>query len=174
MTEQDKDQLLDQAIAGLPRELLPEQDLWLQLEPQLQQRSKKPFRFAGVNRAWAAAVVTGLLGVLIWRSMLIPENGTSLPDQSTAGEWIPAEQLIVEEYETIKAQKLGDIGRVSEDYGDWKYQLAVWDEAIGQVHEALQYYPNDPALWSQIQGLYQQQLGYLQQISAIDVNEFSL
>ena len=173
-TDQDRDQQLDKAIAGLPRELLPEQDLWLQLEPRLKPRSNRFPRFGGMSQAFAAAAVVALVGALLWRTVLIPDNNGTLPVAGSGDiEWVVAERVMVEEYESIKAEKLAGVGRVSNDYGDWTYQLAVWDEAIGQVRGALQYYPNEPVLMSQMQGLYQQQLAYLQQISAVDTNEFS-
>lgn len=55
-----------------------------------------------------------------------------------------------------------------ETFGDWRYQLTTWERAIDQVSSALDYYPDDPQLLSQMQGLYEQQLGYLRLIGRVD------
>lgn len=168
------DKELDQAIAKLPKELMPERDLWLQLEPQLQAHPAASRRWGGVSQAWVAAAVFAVAGMLVWRVMLVPgEEGVEIAGNDFDRGYITAQQSVIEEYETIKAEKLGNIGRVSEYLGDWQYQLAVWDQAIGQVSEALTYYPDEPQLLSQMSGLYQQQLNYLQMVSVVDVNEYS-
>jgi hypothetical protein len=172
--EQQTEKQLDQAIAKLPRELLPEQDLWLQLEPQLTPRSAARRGLGLVSRPWAAAAALVVAVVLAWRVLLIPDNGgTQIAGNDFGNGYVASHQTVIEEFETIKAETLGNVGTVSEYFGDWHYQMAVWDQAIEQVRDALEYYPDEPLLLSQMSGLYQQQLNYLQMVSVVDTNEYS-
>ena len=50
---------------------------------------------------------------------------------------------------------------VAEGFDNWHQQLVIWDQAIAQVRRALQFYPDEPQLLSQLQQLYQQQLAYI-------------
>lgn len=172
------EQQLDQAISELAREFKPSRDLWADIEPALQDRPA-PARWyqAATARRWAAVLALALVGTLWWSRMDIPQPGQVSPDasiatsgQSSVMQQLPAEVLIVSSYEQIKAQQLGELAYVSPDVGDWQYQLSVWDQAISQVRGALQYYPEEPFLLAQMQGLYQQQLEYLQTISAVEPN----
>jgi hypothetical protein len=175
-TDQEMDKQLDQAIAKLPKELMPEQDLWLQLEPRLQNHSDGRQGWAGISQALAAVAVFAVAGMLAWRVLLIPgsgDDGIQIAGDNVDYGHITGQQAVIEEYEKIKAEKLGNVGLVSEYFGDWRYQLAVWDQAIGQVRDALEYYPDEPQLLSQMSGLYQQQLNYLQMVSVVDINEYS-
>ncbi len=174
--EQKADKHLDRAIAELPRELMPERDLWLQLEPKLQARPAPARHWIRIriSQALAAAAVFAVAGILAWRVFLVPDEfGPLLTEFGSDREYVAAHQSLMEEFESIKAEKLSNVGRVSESFGDWHYQLAVWDQAIDQVREALVYYPNEPQLLSQMSGLYQQQLSYLQMVSVVDTNEYS-
>lgn len=168
---------LDQALSRLPREIAPPQDLWAGIEARLPPREQPRswWQQQPVQR-WAAVFAIALVGALWWNQT--PETGWAPADQvalqpisGTAEiELLAPEQQIIASYEQVKAQQLGDLGVVSPDVGDWRYQLAVWDQAITQVQSALTYYPDEPFLLAQMQGLYQQQLDYLQLISALDAD----
>ncbi len=171
------DEQLDQALSRLPREIAPPQDLWAGIEAQLvpRQPSLRWWQQQPVQR-WAAVFALALVGVLWWNQS--PDT-TPLPSDSIALQpgvdnseqvLIAPEQQIIASYEQVKAQQLGELGMVSPDVGDWRYQMAVWDQAITQVQGALTYYPDEPFLLAQMQGLYQQQLEYLQLISALDAD----
>src|SRR5690606_36471900 len=158
------DDQLDQALSRLPREITPPQDLWAGIEARLEDR--QPKRWLQQPQRWAAVLALALAGVLWWSQTL----DSPIVSEIAMSELEPAQQIIVS-YEQVKAQQLATIGAVSDDVGDWRYQLAVWDQAIGQVQTALTYYPDEPFLLAQMHDLYQQQLDYLQLISALAVND---
>lgn len=171
------DQQLDQALSRLPREIAPPQDLWAGIEAQLvpRQRPRRWWQQQPVQR-WAAGFAIVLLGALWWNPSpeLAPVPADNMAWQPQADPaalvLIAPEQQIIASYEQAKAEQLGEMGVVSPDVGDWRYQMAIWDQAITQVQGALAYYPDEPFLLAQMQGLYQQQLEYLQLISALDAD----
>lgn len=174
------EQQLDQAISQLAREMTPSRDLWAAIEPELQDRQAPVpdagwFRSANTQR-WAAVLALALVGTVWWSQMDLPQPGQVIPDAVVAitephrDEMLPADAQIVASFEQIKAQQFGTMEYISPDVGDWQYQLTVWDQAISQVRGALEYYPEEPFLLAQMQGLYQQQLEYLQTISGLDNN----
>lgn len=172
------EQELDQAISELAREIKPQRDLWLAIEPQLQDRQAAvPWYRAIKTQRWAAVLALALVGTLWWSQLNLPQPGELVSDSTVASidpgdnnTQLPADVQIFASFEQIKAQQLSELDYISSDAGDWQYQLAVWDQAITQVRGALEYYPEEPFLLAQMQGLYQQQLEYLQTISALDIN----
>lgn len=169
---------LDQAISQLTREIKPSRDLWATIEPQLQARQTPVRWYRALNtQRWAAVLALALVGTLWWSQMDLPQPGQVIPDAVVATTGLnntwdqqPADAWIIASFEEIKAQQLSELEYVNPDVGDWQYQLAVWDQAISQVRGALEYYPEEPFLLAQMQGLYQQQLEYLGTISALDTN----
>ena len=172
------EQQLDQAISELPRGITPQRDLWAAIEPALQDRAAESWYRAVNGRRWAAVAALALVGTLWWTQMDMPQPGQVIPETLTVSTDqhadlppLPADVQIIASFEQIKAQQLSELVYVNPDVGDWQYQLAVWDQAILQVRGALEYYPEEPFLLAQMQGLYQQQLEYLQTISALDNNQ---
>lgn len=171
MADKDKqrfsEQRLDEAIGQLPREIMPERDLWAQMQHRLPEREKihtSVFRKI-YGQHLTALLVLSLAGLLGWRLMLLPEteslNDHALNEQS-------AETSLVETFEQYKANQLADVQPINEQFGNWQQQLNIWDDAIGQVRMALSFYPDEPVLVSQLGSLYQQQMNYLQLISSVD------
>lgn len=164
---------LDQLTAALPREIEPEQDLWPTLEARLpERRSVKKLQMSRLNRMLAMAAALALVVVVGWRVMLMPDGGSvpvAINETATPGaNVVPAQYELVRQFETIKAEQLAQISPHSETFGDWQYQMVSWDQAIDQVSGALEYYPDDPRLLAQMQGLYEQQLDYLRLIGRVD------
>ncbi|ALO44978.1 hypothetical protein [Pseudohongiella spirulinae] len=154
---------LDRQIAQMRREIQPERDLWQQIESRLpEQRQGAGFRWLGSAAAIAAVVTFAASGLLAWRLQLMPGWF----------EMQPASVRIVQQYEQQKAQQLGELGPVSEYFGNWRYQLAVWDQAIWQVQSAMDDNPDDPVLIGQMESLYRQQLGYIQTIASVDIYDY--
>ena len=147
------EQQLDQAIAGLNTEQMPERDLWPDIASRLPERQtvKPPLGY------WASAAALLLVGLIGWQLAILPP-----PNQSTAA--MPsAELMLLQVYEQQKAQQLGQVSAIAEGFDNWQQQLQIWDQAIAQVRLALQFYPDEPQLLAQLQNLYQQQLSYIQQ-----------
>lgn len=172
------EQQLDQAISQLTREIQPSRDLWAAIEPALQDRPQPARWYGGAKtQRWAAVIALALVGTLWWSQINLPQPGQVVPSVTIAGtetqtatDVLPADAQIMASFEQIKAQQLRELEYINPDAGDWQYQLAVWDQAISQVRGALEFYPEEPFLLAQMQGLYQQQVEYLNTISALDTN----
>lgn len=165
------DTQLDQLLDRLPREMTPRRDLWADIESQLGDQhspavetAQRERHFFTANR-WAAVFALALIGGLWWSDMGIDPSVNIEPFAQ-----VPTDQQIAATYEAIKAQQMSNFGQISPEFGNWQYQLAVWDQAISEVQGALNYYPEEPALLAQMQGIYQQQVDYLQLVSSIDTN----
>jgi hypothetical protein len=148
------EQQLDQAINRLTQQITPQCDLWPELESRLTARSTadKPPRWQ-----WATAAMLGLVSLIGWQLALLPAapggNQANMPT---------AELMLLQVYEQQKATQLSQVVAVSEGFDNWQQQLAHWDQAIAQVRQALQFYPDEPQLLAQLQSLYQQQLSFIQ------------
>jgi len=174
------DRQLDQLIESLPREITPRRDLWAAIEPRLDQqpapvtRSRHMTRLFAPASRWAAVLAVAVLGALWWSEIGIdPVMRVAQPTMEPALngqalQQVPADQQIAAVYAAIKSELLSGLGLVSDDFGDWQYQLTIWDQAISDVRNALNYYPEEPALLAQMEGIYQQQIEYLQWLGELD------
>jgi len=174
------DTQLDELIDSLPREIMPRHDLWAGIEARLDEQAmtaihnRQPARFFAHTGRWAAVLAVAVLGALWWSEIGIdPAVRLELPAMTTAqnGEAhgpVSADQQIAAVYSAIKSELMSSIGLVSTDFGDWQYQLTIWDQAISEVRNALNYHPDEPALLAQLEGIYQQQLEYLRWVGAFD------
>ena len=148
------EQQLDKAISALSTELMPERDLWADIEAKLTERSGAA---KTVRKYWETAAMLGLATLLSWQLALFPgmqsNNLASMPN---------TELMLLQVYETQKAHQLGQAVGIAEGFDNWRQQIQVWDQAIAQVRRALQLYPDEPQLLAQLQSLYEQQLAYLQ------------
>lgn len=147
------EQQLDQAIAGLNTEQMPERDLWPDIASRLPERqvAKPPLGY------WASAAALLLVGLIGWQLAILP------PPNQSAAAMPSAELMLLQVYEQQKAQQLGQVSAIAEGFDNWQQQLQIWDQAIAQVRLALQFYPDEPQLLAQLQNLYQQQLSFIQQ-----------
>ncbi|MDP2713722.1 hypothetical protein [Rheinheimera sp.] len=145
---------LDQAINRLTQQIAPQRDLWPELESRLAARStpEKPPLWQ-----WATAAMLGLVSLIGWQLALLPDANNKQANMPTA------ELMLLQVYEQQKASQLSQVVAVSEGFDNWQQQLHIWDQAIAQVRQALQFYPDEPQLLAQLQSLYQQQLSFIQQ-----------
>ena len=172
------DKQLDQLIESLPREITPGRDLWAAIEPRLDQRpaheNRSPQGWLAPARRWAAVLAVAVLGVLWWSgigidtALRVAQPAMEPAHNGQAIEQVPADQQIAAVYTAIKAELLSSVGLVSADFGDWQYQLTLWDQALSEVRDALNYYPEEPALLAQMEGIYQQQIEYLQWVGTLE------
>lgn len=160
--EEYTEQHLDEAIARLPRDIMPEHELWSRLEQRLPERGETAATAHGGRSRyrWAAVLVLGLAGLLGWRLLLLP--ATQSPDPSIVTRQ-PVEQ---------EAGWMAGVGQISEPFDHWQRNLAVWDEAIARVNTGLEYYPDEPVLLAQRESLYEQQRSYLQLVSAVETSYY--
>lgn len=144
------EQQLGQALQQLKRDIQPDRDLWpaiaAKLTPHAPQRRL-------IHLASAAALL--LVVLLGWQVAILPgpaQRAAALPS---------AELMLLQVYEQQKARQLGQIVAIAEGFDNWQQQLTIWDQAIAQVRQALQIYPDEPQLLAQLKLLYQQQLAYI-------------
>lgn len=139
---------LDSLLTKLPAEITPERDLW----PEITQRlTKQPS-----NRSWmwlSAVAASLIVAVLIWQPFS-PEPVTRLAQ-------------LEQQYQQQLQQRLAAITAVNTAYGDWQWQLSIWQDAINQVHFVLRMYPEDRFLQQKLLTLYQQQLDYLTHLTEL-------
>lgn len=153
-SDESRDEALDRAVRALPRELAPERDLWPALAARLPARRQQRWRRqAGL---WAAAAMLGAL----WLATLpapvpAPEQASSPMSDLAAG--VPVDALLRSVYESEQAAQLATLS------APVLPALAVWDDAIRQVHDALRFYPDDAYLLDQLDRLYRQRLQALQE-----------
>jgi len=174
------DRQLDHLIESLPREITPGRDLWAAIEPRLDKQqatvtgTRQMTRLLAPASRWAAVLAVAVLGALWWNGIGIdPALRVARPamepaDNGQALELVPADQQIAAVYAAIKSELMSSVGLVSADFGDWQYQLTIWDQALSEVRDALSYYPEEPALLAQMEGIYQQQIEYLQWVGELD------
>ncbi len=146
------DQQLDDAIANLNRELTAERDLWPDLVGRLPERAPAKRQLG----YWASAAAIALVGLIGWQLAMLP------PAVPHSAAMPTTELMLLQLYEQQKAQQLSQVTFVAEGFDNWQQQLQIWDQAIAQVRQALQFYPDEPQLLAQLQSLYQQQLSYIQ------------
>lgn len=147
---------LDNLLATLPQEIEPPADLWPQLAQQLPARPKKRAVF-WLPTSIAAAVA--LLLVTWWQPVnLAPETANLAQLQQS--------------YQQQLSHQLASLEYIDPAFGDWQWQLALWEQAINHVHVALGFYPDDANLQHQLLDLYQQQLDYVSMIAVVSSHTY--
>lgn len=141
---------LDNLLANVPATIMPERDLWPQLAKKLPKRSIM------FSKSWLSG---GLAASLALFTLLWWHNS----DHSPAVSLTQLEQ----QYQQQLTQKLAGIEHINEAYGDWQWQLAMWQQAITQVQQTLGFYPEDTNLQQQLLSLYQQQLDYISMLTDV-------
>jgi hypothetical protein len=161
------EQQFAQTLSQLDSNIQPERDLWpdiaARLEPQHQHKPEYAAAPTATQdkrtglRHWASAAALVLVTLIGWQLVIAPEPATRATTMPTA------ELMLLQVYEQQKARQLAQMVAVAEGFDNWQQQLQIWDQAIAQVRQALQIYPDEPQLLAQLQRLYQQQLSYLNQ-----------
>lgn len=162
------EQQLELTLQRLDSDIQPGRDLWPDIESRLSAQQNE--RCVGIgpdvtvvsqsNRpAWlelASAAAVVLVALVGWQLAVLPS-----PAQRSAA--LPsAELMLLQVYEQQKARQLAQVTAIAEGFDNWQQQLSSWDQAIAQVRQALQIYPDEPQLLAQLQQLYQQQLAYIE------------
>lgn len=164
-TDDKHAEALDRALAALPRERMPERDLWPELALRL------PPRVPLWKRAtpWAVAAAIAVVASGLWFNPAppVPVADRTPPGLSPAQAEVRGDP-VADLLSTYERQKGAQLAALPSNSPAIRRELAVWDGAIAQVRQALNYYPEDPQLIAQLSRLYQQQLGYLEQVAMTD------
>ncbi len=188
---------LDQRLANLPEQILPEQDLWPALAKRVaetpQQVMVDPVSLPHHGVAsrfhwWFGMAATLLISLFSWwqwqgspeavqvvsTRLISTDVAISTPTASTLSSEQPAQLQtswqLISLFEADKARLLTQLTVVPDAYGDWRRQLAIWQQASRQIQLALQYQPEEPVLLRQLQRIQQQQLAYLQKLVLSDLS----
>lgn len=153
------DEALERAINALPRQRMPERDLWPELEARLPRRQPRRARIA-----WAAAAALMALYASVWLRPELPSEPVGAPSVATS-YGATAESNLLNIFEEQKASQLAALSFQNPAINR---QLAVWNGAVQQVRGALAYYPDEPRLLLQLDSLYRQQLDYLEGLAMLD------
>lgn len=136
---------LDELVTALPAQITPDKDLWPAIAGRLPATQHKTNTRWYTHGGLAAAVM--LLAVVWWQ-----------PNTTPAA---PSLQQLETGYQQQLSQQLMQLNQVDPAFGDWQWQLQLWQQAITQIRATLVFYPDDPALKAQLIQLYQQQLDYV-------------
>lgn len=191
-----KNNNLEQRLAQLPEQITPETELW----PTLAARLASTTQLSAIgghsqipvttNSGWwygmAAALLLSVFGW--WQLATGPEQVERKPElaafpvvttamsvatannQARRADLGRTEWQLISLFETDKARLLQQLTAVPVEYGDWKQQLAIWQQASHQIQQALRYQPDAPVLLRQLQRVQQQQLAYLQKLVQSDLS----
>jgi ferric-dicitrate binding protein FerR (iron transport regulator) len=153
------DETLERAVAALPRQRMPERDLWPELEARLPRRQPRRARIA-----WATAAALMALYAGIWLRPELPADIAVPPGVASSYEATAETHLL----NIFEAQKANQLAALHFQNPAVSRQLAVWNGAVQQVRGALAYYPDEPRLLLQLDSLYRQQLDYLEGLAMLD------
>ena len=139
---------LAQALAALPRELTPEKDLWPDLAQKLAPRER--------TKSGPLWIIAATLAAVVMTYWLVP-----IPSSTPEFANIAASNLS----SIYEQEKSSQIALIPVSTPNIERQIAIWEQAIAQVENALLYYPDQGQLITQLNHLHQQQLHYLRELS---------
>ncbi|MCZ6526555.1 MAG: hypothetical protein O6928_08410 [Gammaproteobacteria bacterium] len=156
MKENQFEQLLQQKLDMLPREIQPQRDLWPGIDLALEdetQHANKPLLWSGIAASIAVFGLVGLLSVNIAtgpapKPIELNELVSSLSTQHEKQK-----KILLASYEQQPA--LTD---------NWRDQLKELDSAATVIKTALEEDPGDTNLIKLLQQVYQQQIKLIQSV----------
>lgn len=154
-----REQAFEHALAALPRQRMPQRDLWPELEARLPKR--RPYK---ARMAWVAVAALFAVYVSVWVN---PDPSTNLAPPAPIAQ-VDTQSTEARLLNVYEAQKASQLAGLQHNNPALQRQLAVWDGAVQQVRGALAYYPEEPRLLQQLDRLYRQQLNYLERLAMLD------
>jgi hypothetical protein len=146
------DDALQSAIAGLPKERLPQRDLWTGVEMALLNRSRRRVPWL----ALAASVLVCVIAAGAWfRSHRAAHSATSHVNY--------VEQLAVQHRNTIRALQAA-YRNTPALTTNWNEQLNGMERAADSVRKALRDDPDNIALLKMLNDVYQQEVDLLRRV----------
>ena len=156
MKDNQFEQVLQEKLDALPREIQPQRDLWPGIDLALENQThhaNKPVLWAGIA---ASIAVFGLVGLLSLNTVTSPTLKPIELDQMVSGMSAQHEkqkQFLLTSYEQQPA--LTD---------NWRDQLKELDSAATVIKTALEEDPGDTNLIKLLQQVYQQQIKLIQSV----------
>jgi anti-sigma factor RsiW len=151
---------LVEAAAALPREAAPRRDLWPGIEGRLGSAKVVRFRRPGPDTAWPVAALAAAAALVIF---VLVSNRDGEPDPAetqmaevteTAPEDLSPEARLELEYAAASRRVLEGLGRNEELDPETveliRRNLAIIDEAVREIREAIDASPDDARLHQQL------------------------
>ncbi len=160
MKDEQFEQLLQEKLDALPRDIQPEQDLWPGIDHALEHevsRMNSSMRWTGIAASFAVLGITGLLLLNYFSKPEIDESGINQVVSNMSQEYEGQKQLLLAHYQQQPA--LTD---------NWQQQLDELDSAATVIKAALENDPNDANLIRLLKQVYQQQLTLIQSVHQPD------
>lgn len=156
------EQNLREQLQTLPRDKLPERDLWKGIELGLEAEPRSTGATASTASRWVAlAASVALVASLSWIG--IQEFG---PSGQTGGTGTDLVQALSQQHETQKQALLVQFDGQPALTENWQQQLAELDDAAKAIKTALAEDPNNTALLRMLQNVYQQQITLIERVHA--------
>lgn len=155
MHEHDFDKRLATELEQLPKEQLPQRDLWSGIDYALQQEQQAKPKATVKYMATAAAVA--MVTSLVWLN-------TQAPVQQIQGNDLV--QLLSEQHQQQKQQLLVSFEQQPALTDNWQQQLQELDDAAEAIKKALQQDENNLALLKMLQQVHQQQIDLIERVHA--------
>lgn len=162
----NSEQKLQQALTQLPREKIPERDLWQGIElgierqemtggsePESVKSGFKPISLA------ASFFIVAVAGWLVTQQLSTTPIGNDAP--------LNAQQLadaLSTQHESQRDDLLVSLQDQPALTEDWQQQLTELDEAANAIKAALAQDPNNTALLKMLQNVYQQQISLIERV----------
>ncbi len=160
MKEEQFEELLQEKLDALPREIQPEQDLWPGIDHALEHEvshTNSSNRWIGIAASIAVLGITGLLTLNYFSKPEIDNAGINQAVANMSREYEGQKQLLLAHYQQQPA--LTD---------NWQQQLEELDSAATVIKAALENDPNDANLIRLLKQVYQQQLTLIQSVHQAD------
>ncbi|WP_100643584.1 hypothetical protein [Alteromonas facilis] len=159
-------QQLQQAINDLPREKMPERDLWQGIELGIERQDaqhQQEVRPSGSNRwQYSVAASVAFVAVLGWLAFAqLKSPDVEGPAQPTAAELAA---VLANDYDTQKQSLLVSVQDQPALTENWQEQLEELEDAAAAIKAALKQDPNNTALLKMLQNVYQQQIGLIERV----------
>lgn len=154
---------LERALDALPREKMPQRDLWQGIELGIEQQQhagtekthKAPPRFAIA----ASFAVVAMAGWLVIQQLNVEPTQESIAPS--------AEQLasvLSSQHQIQRDQLLVSLEGQPALTENWQEQLQELDDAAAAIKAALAQDPNNAALLKMLQNVYQQQISLIERV----------
>ncbi|WP_100657768.1 hypothetical protein [Alteromonas flava] len=155
---------LQQAINDLPREKMPERDLWQGIELGIERQeaaTETPKKSQWQYSVAASVAFVAVLGWLAFAQLKVTEVQEST--QPTAAELAG---MLATQHNAQKEALLVSLQDQPALTENWQEQLDELDAAANAIKAALKQDPNNTALLKMLQNVYQQQIGLIERVHA--------
>ncbi|MEG3765931.1 hypothetical protein [Alteromonas sp. 14N.309.X.WAT.G.H12] len=154
---------LDNKLGALPKQIAPKRDLWRGIELSLTENPENGEERSGKGRFPLAIAASVLVGVLLASVIL---GKFSLPGSQRDLSSLALVNQLNQQHQMQVNQLLSEFKGQPALTQNWQEQLQQLTAAADAIRLALENDPNNPALLSLLQHVYQQQLLLIERVHA--------